>query len=226
MNGIPRLIAIGGGGFTHGSDPVMEDFILAQVTVTKPRVGYIGTANHDDPVRVAAFHSRFDAVTRSHSHLPTGAKASDVQNWLAQLDIVYVGGGNTIHLREHWRTSGIANVMISAARRGVLMAGVNAGVAVWFDQALSDSGDKGLAPISGIGMIRGSCCPHYSTEPQRQSVFMASVAQGEIADGLAIDDGVAVLIHDAKQLTTFSARAGATARRVRRIGGTAVCETV
>lgn len=224
MNGLPRLIAIGGGGFTHGSDPAMEDFILAQ-TVARPRVGYIGTANHDDPARVAAFHVRFGAVARVHSHLPMDANASNVQHWLAALDMVYVGGGNALHLLEQWRTRGIDQVMVAAARRGVLMAGVSAGANVWFEQALSDSGGKGLAPISGIGMVGGSCCPHYSTEPQRQSAFMACVAQGAIADGLAIDDGVAVLIDGAARLTVFSARPGATAHSVRRMGLAAVCET-
>lgn len=224
MTEFPKLIAIGGGGFTHGNDPAMEDFILAQIPVARPRVGYIGTANHDDPRRVAAFHARFSAVCEEHTHLPIGASAADAESWLASLNMVYVGGGNVLHLLEQWRTRGIDQVMIAAARRGVLMVGVSAGASVWFDQALSDASGQGLATISGIGMIGGSCCPHYSTEPLRQPAFMAAVAQGAIAGGLAIDDGVAVLIDGADGLTVFSARPGSTARRVSRIGLTAVCE--
>ena len=224
MTPFPRLIAIGGGGFTHGSDPAMEDFLLAQLPVARPRVGYVGTANRDDPLRVAAFHARFGAVCQAHTHLPQGASAADAQSWLASLDRVYVGGGNTLHLREQWRTSGIDQVMLAAARRGVLMAGVSAGANVWFEQALSDASGQGLAPLAGLGMVRGSCCPHYSTEPLRQPTFMACVAQGEIAEGLAIDDGVAVLIDGANALTVFSARPGATAHQVRRQGLTAVCQ--
>ena len=199
---------------------------MAQIPVIRPRVGYIGTANHDDPRRVAAFHQRFGDICEEHTHLPMNADASDAQRWLASLDMVYVGGGNTLHLLQQWRTRGIDQVMIDAAQRGVLMVGVSAGANVWFDQALTDSGGMGLAPISGIGMISGSCCPHYSTEPQRQPAFIACVAKGAIADGLAIDDGVAVLIDGADRLTVFSARPGYTARRVRRNGLTANYETI
>ena len=224
MNPFPKLIAIGGGGFTHGSDPEMEDFILAQIPVARPRVGYIGSANNDDPIRVAAFHSRFGAVCQRHTHLPMGASAADAQSWLTSLDMVYVGGGDTLHLLKSWRTDGVDQVMVAAAQRGVLMVGVSAGANVWFKQALSDSGGLGLAPVDCIGLVRGSCCPHYSTEPLRPPAFMAGVAQGAIADGIAIDDGAAVLIDGAGQLTVFSARPGSKACSVRRVGQTALCE--
>jgi hypothetical protein len=39
----PRLMAIGGGGFTHEADPEMEDFLLTQLPVARPRIGFIAT---------------------------------------------------------------------------------------------------------------------------------------------------------------------------------------
>lgn len=221
-----RVIAIGGGGFTHAADPAMEDFILAQVAHARPRIGFIGAASRDDPVKIARFHERFAAACEVHTHLAMAAGAAQAQAWVEGMDIVYVGGGNTLHLVAHWRRQGIDQVMIAAARRGVLMAGVSAGANVWFEHALSDSGGNGLAPTAGIGLLAGSCCPHYSSEPQRQPAFAARIAHGDLPDGIAIDDGVAVLVDGTGRMSAFSARPGATARRVRRIVGAAHCDPI
>lgn len=222
MTIVPRLIAIGGGGFTHGADTTMEDFMLAQLPAARPRIGFIGTASRDDPVKIDRFHARFAGVCAVHTHLPMAADAAQVHAWVEGLDIVYVGGGNTLRLVTHWRGEGIDQVMVTAARRGVLMAGVSAGANVWFDHALSDSGGMGLRPCRGIGMVAGSCCPHYSSEPRRQPAFAACIAGGELPDGVAIDDGVAVLVDGCGVMRAFSAREGAGAYKVRRSGDAAV----
>lgn len=226
MSDAPRLIAIGGGGFTHACDPEMEDFILAQVSRPRPRIGFIGTASHDDGAKIARFHARFAEVCDQHTHLPMQADAAQATAWVQSLDIVYVGGGNTLHLLQHWRCSGIDEVMINAARRGVLMAGISAGASVWFEHALSDAGGQGLAPIAGIGMVAGSCCPHYSSEPQRQPTFTGCIARGDLSDGIAIDDGVAVLIDASGYKAVFSARGGVNAYHVRRRGDVAVVQRI
>lgn len=222
----PRVIAIGGGGFTHEADASMEDFILAQVPIAQPRIGFVGAASRDDPVKIARFHARFADACTSCTHLPMAAGAAQAQAWVDALDIVYVGGGDTLHLVSHWRAQGIDRVMIAAARRGVLMAGVSAGANVWFDHALSDSGGNGLAPAAGIGLLAGSCCPHYSSEPQRQPALMACIARGDLPDGVAIDDGVAVLFDRAGARLAHSSREGAGACLVRRVGSAVVCEPV
>ncbi len=222
----PRVIAIGGGGFTHEADSAMEDFILAQVAHPHPRIGFIGTASQDDPVKIARFHQRFAGICALSTHLPMAAGADEAQGWVAALDIVYVGGGNTLQLVAHWRRHGIDQVMIAAARHGVLMAGVSAGANVWFEHALSDSGGNGLLPTRGIGLLAGSCCPHYSSEPQRQPALRACIAQGELPEGIAIDDGVAVLIDGVGNRLAHSSREGAGACLVRRVSDAVVCEPV
>jgi len=225
MRMVPRVIAVGGGGFTQAADPDMEDFILSQVPVERPRIGFIGTASSDDPMKISRFYARFSGSCAVTTHLPMAAQAAQARAWAEALDIVYVGGGNTLHLVSHWRRHAIDQVMGDAARRGVLMAGVSAGANVWFAHALSDSGGKGLAPTTGIGLLAGSCCPHYSSEPQRQPAFTACIARGELPDGIAIDDGVAVLVEGAGATRVFfSSRSGAGACTVRRVGDATVCE--
>ncbi len=212
----PTVIAIGGGGFTHQADPAMEDFIIAASGCSRPRIGFIGTASDDDPVKIARFYERFTPWADRLTHLAAGSTATATAHWAEGLDIVYVGGGHTLRLIKHWRETGIAQVLIAAAQRGVLMAGVSAGANVWFEQALSDSGGQGLQPVTGIGLIAGSCCPHYDSEPQRPPAYTAAIASAVLPPGVAIDDGVALLIDGAEQMTAFSARSGAGAYRVTR----------
>ena len=216
MHRHPTVIAIGGGGFTHQADPAMEDFILTVSGCPRPRIGFIGTASGDDPVKIARFYERFTTLADHLTHLSADSTAAATALWAEGLDIVYVGGGHTLRLIEHWRETGIAQVLIAAAQRGVLMAGVSAGANVWFEQALSDSGGQGLQPVTGIGLVAGSCCPHYDSEPHRQPAFAEAIAGGTLPGGVAIDDGVAVLIDGDGQMAAFSARSGAGAYRVTR----------
>ena len=129
----PTVIAIGGGGFTHQADPAMEDFIIAASGCSRPRVGFIGTASDDDPVKIARFYERFTPLAEHLTHLGAGRTAAATAQWAEGLDIVYVGGGHTLRLIKHWRDTGIAQVLSAAAQRGVLMAGVSAGANVWFE---------------------------------------------------------------------------------------------
>ena len=219
-----RLFAIGGVGFSQQDDPQLEDFILAQISSARPHIGYIGTASQDDPERIRRFYTRFSAASAEVSHLPVSASIADAQTWSVHMNAIYVGGGNTIRLLDTWRQTGLHHVLLSAARRGVLLAGVSAGAVAWFEYALSDASGQGLAPLRGLGAFSGSCCPHYSSEPQRQTEYQAHIARGTLPDGIAIDDGVGVLFDQTGPLQVVSARAGAGAYLVRRARNNAISE--
>jgi hypothetical protein len=49
----PRLvIAIGGNGFTSATSPGLDDLVLGAVPGGVRRIGFVGTASEDDPVRI------------------------------------------------------------------------------------------------------------------------------------------------------------------------------
>lgn len=215
----PRLIAIGGGGFAAGTDPALDDFVLKQIEHTLGRVGYVGTASDDDPVRIGRFFERIAPRARVASVLPSGSDASAAAEWASKLDAIYVGGGSPKRLLDTWRASGIGSVFCAAARAGTLLAGVSAGAICWFEQALVRGEGQDLVRIAGLGLIAGSCCVHYSTESDRRTAFPAHIAQAELPAGLAIDDGVAVLLAPDLAPRAFSARDGSWAYAVRRMAG-------
>ena len=216
-----RIIAIGGGGCTNGTDPALEDFILEVVGKTRPRIGFIGTASGNAPTKISGFETRFAGLGEIAAPLPLEADAAMAATWVAPLDLVYVGGGNTARLLDVWRKTGIGAALMAAARRGTVFAGVSAGAVCWFEAAFSDALGDGFSALPGLGILRGSCCPHYSEEPHRIPAYRKAVAEGKIVPGLAIDDGVAVLCHAEGPVGYVTARPGRAAYSVNPNGDSA-----
>ncbi|MCR9127158.1 MAG: Type 1 glutamine amidotransferase-like domain-containing protein [Rhodobacteraceae bacterium] len=171
-----KIIAIGGGGFTHDSFPQLDRFCLEQTGPARPRTAYIGTANNDDPGRVSRFPARFGGCTRTHGHLPITLGAADLARGLAHADIVYVAGGDTERMVARWRQTGWDVALADAAPDGVVLAGASARAVCWFDRFLFSAGPGPMRPLPGLGRLEGGACPHYSTEPQRRPARHAAVA--------------------------------------------------
>jgi dipeptidase E len=202
------VIAIGGGGFTHETDPDLEDFILAQSPVKHPNIGFIGAASHDSPSRIDLFYQRFLGSAQSPSHLLQSASIQTAKDWVSQQDIIYVGGGDTQHLLNYCRKNQLDHELAIAANSGTILAGVSAGAVCWYEFALSDAAGNGLKPLPGLGLLPGSCCPHYSSEPERQIAFQRQISNGALPNGIAIDDGVAVLMRSGQLPRFYTAREG------------------
>lgn len=48
----------------------------------------------------------------------------------------------------------------------------------------------------GLGLLPGSVCPHYDSEPGRRSSYRAAVATGALPAGWALEDGAGALFVD------------------------------
>jgi peptidase E len=212
MGGV-RIVAIGGGGCTNHADPVLDRWILSLAGRTMPNVGYLGTASGDDPRKIAGFRAAFAGRAAIAPMLPARASASDCANWLDGLDLVYVGGGNLLTLLHAWQVNQWSEPLKAAAHNGLLIVGVSAGAMCWFAQGFSRAGSDRYRALEGLGLIPGSCCPHFSDEPERQPAFAAALSNRTIEPGIAIDDGVAVLCDEAGARAYFSARSGHAAYR-------------
>ena len=199
MRGLVQIFAIGGGGFTHsqeggGCDGLLEDRLLALVgPVAKLKIGYIGHANNDRADRLTAFYARFAGCART-THLPITADAAMAKDFLQDLDILYVGGGATTAMLSHWSESGIVDLLAAEIRSGLVASGVSAGAICWFSDLLLKTEDDCFEPRKGLGLIAGSACPHFSSEPARKQAFEAAIASRQLQSGIAIDDGVGVHI--------------------------------
>ena len=200
-----KIVAIGGGGFTHESDDTLDQFFLDQCIKKKIKLGFLATASRDDVKKINLFYKRFENKNLDLSHFNLSDQLSGFSSWLLSKDIIYVGGGNTSYMLDIWNRNSLDKVFKKAYENGIVLAGVSAGAGCWFDWILSDSVGPGLKPLKGISLISGSCTPH-SSEEKRINQFELNIKNGELPPGLAIDDGVAVLFIDGKPSEVYSSR--------------------
>ncbi|MFC7401904.1 Type 1 glutamine amidotransferase-like domain-containing protein [Citricoccus sp. GCM10030269] len=194
------MVALGGGGFSMSEDgaSALDDYILAMTKRPRPRICFIPTASGDADTYSerfeAAFRDRADtSVLSLFCHEPWGY--SDPAMLLEQ-DVIYVGGGSTANLLAIWRLHGLPEMLEKALDSGTVLAGISAGMNCWFESSSTDSYGP-LAPLDdGLGLIPGSACPHYLSEPRRRESYQHWVATGALADGFAVDDYAAVVWRD------------------------------
>ncbi|MBI5948658.1 MAG: peptidase E [Chloroflexi bacterium] len=228
-----QVVALGGGGFSEEPDnPLLDDFILGLRESDCPSVCFVPTASGDADKYIAKFYASFAPPRARPSHVSlfhpktlddfpeTAIDArDDIESHLLSQDVVYVGGGNTPAMLAVWRIHGIDRMLRTAWERGVVLCGISAGSLCWFESGLTGAFGQGLVPLhDGLGLLRGSHCPHYDSEPGRQPTYRKLVASGDLDEGWAADDGTALHFVDREFRAAVSSRPAARAFRVTREG--------
>ncbi len=206
MNKIKKkIIAIGGGGFTHQSDKSLDQFVITHIEKKDFNIGFLPTASKDNQKKINLFYKRFEDINSKLSHFNLCSNTEGFNDWILSKDIIYIGGGNTAYMLDLWKKNNLISIFKKAYEMGVILCGVSAGAACWFDWILSDSLGLGLKPLRGINLISGSCTPHYS-EPKRVYQFDLEIKNSKLPAGIGIDDGVAVLFIDGKPSQVYCSR--------------------
>lgn len=214
MTGTPTL-AVLGGGFSDDPDTLLDDFVLGASGRARPRICFLPTASGDAPGYVERFHTAFGARDCEPSHLELFRRTvGDLRAFVLAQDIVYVGGGNTANMLAVWRAHGLDSVLREAGESGVLLCGISAGACCWFESALSDSFGPPAPLADGLGLLPGSLCPHYDSEPGRRPGYLAAVGGGALPGGWAVDDGAAALFTGGRPVEVVTRKPGATLHRV------------
>jgi peptidase E len=221
-----HIVAMGGGGFSMEPDnPLLDDFVLGLSRRQPARVCFVPTASADAPTYIVKFYRAFagrciptDLTLWNPPSLPRRpSRTSELAAFVAEQDVIYVGGGDTANLLVLWRRHGLDVVLRRAWSEGTVLAGVSAGMLCWFNGGLTDS-FGGLQPLDdGLGLIDATACPHYDGEPDRRQTFHRAIAGGMQA-GYAADDGAALYFRGRDLLEVVSSRPQAAAYRVERIG--------
>ncbi len=206
MGHIKKIIAIGGGGFTHSQDNELEDFILSKCNLKDPRICFIPSVGSTNEKKISLFYERFQFFSSKLSHIKLEDKALNYKEQIMSQDIIYVGGGNTFQMIEKWKKIGINKYLFNAYQNGIILSGVSAGAVCWFDKILTDSKGKGLEIINGLNFISGSCTPHTSSQKLRFIEFKRMIEKKIIPPGFAIDDGAAIYFENGIKKEMFSSR--------------------
>ncbi|MFO1444041.1 Type 1 glutamine amidotransferase-like domain-containing protein [Bacillus sp. Bva_UNVM-123] len=189
-----QIIALGGGGFSmEPENPLLDLYILNQVSGKIPKICFIPTASGDSEHYISRFYNFFEKQNCIPSHLSLFKPITrDIEGFLLEKDILYVGGGNTKNLIALWKEWGLHLILRKAWDKGIVLAGISAGSICWFDEGVTDSYGDGLEPITCLGFLKGSNCPHYDGEVERRPVYQKLIETKKIQAGVAADDGVAI----------------------------------
>jgi dipeptidase E len=219
---MPQIVAMGGGGFGSDEGRLVDDFVLGLTGRDTPRTCFVPTAGGDAEGWIERFHHEFGGGRAAPSHLSLFRReVDDLAAFLLGQDVIYVGGGNTANMLAIWRLHGVDAILAEAWRRGIVLCGLSAGALCWFEGGTTDS-FGGIAPLhDGLGLLPGSFCPHYDSEPLRQPSYRRFVEQG-LPAGYAADDAAALRFDGTRLAEVVVARAEARAFRVELAGGRAV----
>lgn len=220
-----NIVAIGGAlsKLPTGMSAQLMEYLESISGIANPRVLILLTASGDsEKLRVwwlevlHAMNSKWQVTFLTlFERTPV-----DLRTLILSQDIIYVGGGNTRSMLALWREWGIDNLMREAWERGILMAGTSAGGICWFESCVTDSLADSYTRLDGLGILSGSCCPHYDV-PGRRETFHGLIGSGQMPDGYGIDE--CAFLHfvgdKVHGIGTAMTQTGAAAYRVFNKGG-------
>ena len=219
-----RIIAIGGGELRERTTLKIDEYIanLAKARAGENRANalFIPTASHDFMPYYNTFHKVYTGVFNIKTDVAlTVFKETDMEKLKAKFekaDMIYVGGGDTVFMMEHWKKTGMLSLIEDAYRRGVVIAGLSAGAICWFSDVYTDSqyatgdGEK-YAMYKGLNWVKGVISPHYGA---RMLDFDKIVCYNyDCAFGL--EDDAALVIEDGEVVGSLSSGGKAWALAVK-----------
>ncbi|MGI8316391.1 Type 1 glutamine amidotransferase-like domain-containing protein [Halobacillus mangrovi] len=216
-----QIIAMGGGGFSMEPDnPALDDYILNQVDKENPKICFVPTASGDTDSYIERFYDFFKQKPCKPSHLSLFKPSTrELRNFVLDQDILYVGGGSTKNMLVLWKEWGLVEILQEALEKGVVLAGISAGAICWFEEGLTDSYGDELEPLPCLGILKGSCCPHYDGEEKRRPTYLKNIEAGTMIPGYALDDGAAVHFVDGELKKVVRSRPNAKAYYVQVTNG-------
>jgi peptidase E len=217
---------MGGGGFSMEETPALDRYVVAQARSERPKVCFLGQAGGESADYTLRFYRAFQALRCIPTHLSLfSPHTADIEGFLLEQDVIYVGGGNTKSMLALWREWELDRILLKAATEGTVLAGISAGAICWFETPFSDSIPGRFIGLNGLGYLKGSCSPHYDGEAQRRPDYQRMIAAGALPPGVAFDDGAAGHYIDGVLKHVVSSRPNAKGYRVERDEDRAV-ETV
>lgn len=211
-----QIITLGGGGFSmEPGNFALDQYILEQSGKSNPKICFVPTASGDAEGYIARFYETFEKFNCEPSHLSLFMPPTrDLEGFVLDKDIIYVGGGNTRNLLILWKEWGLDKIFKKAWEEGIILSGISAGSICWFEEGVTDSYGNGLEPLKCLSLLKGSNCPHYDGEADRRPAYQRLVRTKKLQGGIAADDGVAVHFFDQEIKRIVSSRPNAKAYKV------------
>ena len=201
-----KIVAIGGGELRERTTLKIDEYIAGlakqHAGENRPNALFIPTASHDYMPYYNTFHKVYTGVFNIKTDVAlTVYKEPDMEKMRAKFekaDVIYVGGGDTVFMIEHWKKSGLLPLIEDAYARGVPLAGLSAGAICWFSDIYTDSemvngaGEEKYSMYKGLNWIDGKISPHYGA----RMLDFDKIVCYNYACAYGIEDDAALVIED------------------------------
>lgn len=206
------LICIGGGELKSKETLAIDGYIAQKAKArAKDRRAYglfIPTASHDSMPYFNSFRKTYTSVYDIKADVALsvyGEMSFDkIKEKFQKADFLYIGGGDTVFMLEHWKKTGLLGLIEDAYERGVIVCGLSAGAICWFENMYTDSAMIGIGEsysiYSGLGWIKSTISPHYGL---RMLDFDRIILYNN-KDAVGLEDRSAIEITDGKIVRSIS----------------------
>lgn len=192
-----RIVAIGG-GFLETLRPIHK-YALDLTEKKNPNVLFVPTAARDNPKYISDFINEFEPLNCNVKILELVNKkysTREIDSLLDWMDMIYVGGGNTIFMMKLWQEVGLdVKLKTIFANNSAVLAGQGSGCLCWFQCGYSNSryvdGKSDWQYIwtdNLLNLHHTAVCPHYSAEDRTN--FDQRLLESEVP-GFALEDNTA-----------------------------------
>ena len=200
------LIAGKFGSRHFGTKPYLKD-ALKRTGKDKPLVLYVGVASGDDPTFGTALSALMTAAGAGRVVWPKLAgrrkQSSQMRQALADVDLVFVGGGDVEAGMDLLRGAGLVDDFHAAADRGAVFAAMSAGSIMlgkrWIRWPSEDAGDDEAETYECIGLVPIALDTHGEGDAWKEARSYAAVRARELgkkARAYGVPSGGALVIDD------------------------------
>lgn len=218
------LVAIGGGSLKEKTTLPIDREIAKLALRGSDKRGlalFIPTASYDSLPYFNTFRKTYTSECNMKSDVVLLTKKDvPIEKNIAKIeaaDLIYVGGGNTLHLIDVWSRLGILPHLRAAYERGCVIAGLSAGAICWFRDMYTDS-DPNPEPYSrpetesyslakGFNWIQGAITPHFNLRPE----FVPIAREAGFDPCYAVEDNAAIVFRNERLAGALSAGGNAYA---------------
>ncbi len=187
-----RKLFVYGGEF----DRVFIKYAASLTGKQHPKICFLPTAAGDAPGYIVRWFESCAGLPVApyvqRSFISSYNQKESFEDIFLSMDVILVGGGNTLNLMAIWKAQGMDMALRKAYESGVVLGGGSAGSLCWFEQGTTDSRPAKLSTVEGLGFIQASHSPHYDGEAQRRPLYISKIKSGEYKPGYACDNGAGI----------------------------------
>ncbi len=204
------LFVIGGAEDRIGRRAVLRHFV-SMAGGNRARIAIVATASSLGPEIFDTYDSVFADLGAAESvrlrpESRTEADDPEMADQLADVDAVFMTGGNQVKLSAIITGTRFGEAVRSAYDRGALVGGTSAGASIVSEHmvAFGSEGDtprQGMTQTSaGLGLLPGVVVDQHFDQRSRYGRLLALVARSPSLIGIGIDEDTAAVIHGGRVL--------------------------